>query len=151
MTLKIRERREHIRQRLDQTWVTGLGEIIPIPRMGDDHLLALAVRLEMSIYDDRIKTLYKRLEGLHGPNAFKQRVEIEKQLADLSTERRSVVSDERSLACIDAAMEAVPKYKTVRGELIKRGLVAAGETAYAASVRINRAAANVRLDALLRK
>ena len=136
MTKKIREWRAHARQREDETWITGYGEIVPVSRMANDHLVSLAVNFENAEHTALVKRLN---EQFGGPGRSKEeRLRISARLTELCDETFTFdakVNADR-VARVSAA---IPKYRTLRRELEKRGLVRPGETVHAAQRRLAKA------------
>lgn len=115
-------RRLDTRSRLDRTWVTAKGEIIPFQFIKNDHLLNIGRRLERDSkkrYDERIAKLQ---EAMKSARMSKEERE--------ETEAR--IEEWKSLNTIERTVEAFPKYQSLRQEAYERGILEEDKTfAYA--------------------
>lgn len=111
-------KRIETRSRLDKTWITAKGEILPFQFIKDDHFLNIGRRLERDSkkrYDEKIVKLQEMMTG--------RRVSDEER-----EEYKAQIEEWKKLNTIERTVEAFPKYESFRTEAISRGILEEDET-----------------------
>lgn len=110
--------RKHSRRRLDETWVTANGEVLPFKYIKSDHLLNIGRRLERDAkkrFDERVKKTQEMIQT--GRISSAERHDLEEQIKDW-----------QKLSTIERTADAFPKYESFRNHAIGRGILEQDET-----------------------